>query len=208
MLAGVPADVAQVVLRPKESLPVWDSDAAGHPFWENPYFQDRQPLARRMLDPVSGQTQDIDSFLGHTLGKSIIRTSVAAQALNPHRWTAAQSLHPGEAPLYFPLPKTNRGWHYHYAVVSPDPWLKKFSRESRLSLQWEDGRDVEFPKGAWRVAAARMGPEEAAAYLREWVFVSAAEAERLAREGRVVKENYVAKILDSVCHIRETRGGR
>jgi hypothetical protein len=199
MLAGVPKDIAQVILRPKESVPVLLNDSGEFAFWANPFFQDKRPLARRLLNPVTGEIKEWNAFLGHTLGKSFLRTSVAAQALNPHRWTPDQGILAPAFPLYFPLPSIRRGWHYHYLLVSPSHWLKKFRRESRLALTWEDGREIEFPKLAWRMAGGTMTPEQASPYLAKWVFLDRTRAGNLVSSGELIKEDYVIRLLTEVC---------
>jgi hypothetical protein len=193
MLDDVAPETVMVQLPTHEAFPLRIAETAE--FWKNPYFQSGAPFVQKILDPISGQKQKFDRYLGHDQGKSIVRTSADVQAFNPHRWTTNQGVAPPDFPVDVALPTESRGCHFHYLLVNPPQWQKKYAQFDGLAMNWPSGVPLSFPKGAWRKAAVEMSPEEAAAYLDECLFREPAELDDLVRGGKIHKETDVATIL-------------
>ena len=193
MLGRVSPETLQVKLRTHEAFPLRLPEAQD--FWQNPYFQSGEPFVQRILDPTTGKKMKFDRYLGHNQGKSIVRTSADVQAFNPHGWTTNQGVAAPEFPDEIPIPTEELGCHFHYLIVTPEQWQKKFGAFDGLAKKWPSGVPLAFPKSAWREAALKMSPQEAADYLDEWVFRTTEELDQLARENQLQIEPEIGQIL-------------
>lgn len=199
MLQRLPEGTELVEMRTKEAVPLILNDKEG--FWENVYFQDREPLKRKLLDPCSGKIIEHKKLLGHHRGKAIVNTAANVRSRDSHGWV------PDVPELKEDIRKPNsllkteyRGFHYHYLLVSTQQWLEKYRRFKGLAEVWPSAIPVEFPKMSWRQASLEMSPEEADAYLNEWVFLSRDKLEEIHSQKLINKEDYVKRILDEVCN--------
>src|SRR5688572_25540502 len=93
MLARVAPETEVVLLATREVVPARLPARAR--FWSQRFFQVEPRLSWRILDPLTGVVADWKGFLGHRLGKSIVRTSAAVQAFDSHWWVPDQSVPSG-----------------------------------------------------------------------------------------------------------------
>jgi len=184
LLARVPREADAVVLEPWEVVPLRPvRDVAFHRLH---LFQRGRPLVRRILDPGTGEVRVLDRVLGHSRGKSLVRTRARARAASAHRWEGAD----GAA-----LRTVRAGMHFHYVVTGPEAWRAKFARFAEYADRWESGRPVTFPKQAWKEAAPGMSPEEARAYYARWIALGPRDVlPGLLRAG-VVYDPWVERVL-------------
>lgn len=196
VLAKAKPETEVVSLPTKEAVPI-AMERVDH-FWKNPYFQTKQALIREILDPVSGEKVLVKKFLGHQLGKSIVRTEADVQAYNSHFWTRNQNVMQPDFPEKIDIPTEHFGCHYHYLLITPEQWRKKYQQYNGLATTWPNGMDVPFPKLAWRHASESMSPDEIRDYLYTWVFVSIERARKLVSQGKIVAELDVHDIISSL----------
>lgn len=186
MLSRVQPRTEMVVLPTREVVPqVLPPDA---PFWKLEHFQIRGAMRRRLLDPGTGEIREIRHWLGHELGKSIVRTAADVCAVNSHSWRRRQ----GTTALL----SEQHGFHYHYVLVSAAHWLKKYRRLAEYPDHWErDGGAVRFPKQAWKLAAPRFSPAEAAAYYEKWVALPSHALGSHPLGHWIMRDTFVADVL-------------
>ena len=158
MLSTIPANVEQVILRPKEAVPV--RGRTEQPFYETKHYQTRGTLSRSMLNPTTGEIHEIDRWLGHNKGKSIIRTRGDVVASSAHRWRRRDEK---------PIVSMQRGFHFHFVVTSASAWLSKYRKFAEYPAHWEKGTSVSFPKQAWKEASVQMSASEAEVYFQRWI---------------------------------------
>lgn len=193
LLAGVAPEVDAVVLRTLEVVPT--TADLGKPFWEQRLAQDGGVVERDLLDPASGEVQRLRKWLGHSLGKSAVRTDRDVQAASSHRWTRRQGRRP-PAPL--PLREEQRGSHLHFVAAGPGHWLRKYRALREEPDRWWTGAPVPFPKQAWKEAAARMDEAEAADYFARWVAVAPAALAPWRERGVVREVTWVRDVLAGI----------
>jgi hypothetical protein len=195
LLKQVPSDVEVVRLQVKELIPMDLGDET--PFWEQRFFQFREAVPRDIADPLTGEVKRCDRFIGQTDGKSILRTSVDAQAYDPHQWVCNQERQYPNRPEYVPLKQVWQGVLYHFHITSYQHWRQKWAMFENEPDIWQDGRPVEFPKLCWKKASARLSQEELARYFSRWVAMPEADLKELARQGRVSEERTVEEVLSN-----------
>jgi hypothetical protein len=176
-----------IILRPREAIPVRTGPSA--PLSEHVYFQDGQIVERDLLDPASGTIRRLDKWLGHNVGKSIVRVDADVKPNGAHRWLAANGR---------PLSRTRRGFHFHFVVIGAAHFREKFGKMSEYPDTFLNGAPVPFPKQAFKVAAENMLPEEMDRYYYDWVTMEIEELERLTRLGTVVKDSRLKRALEDL----------
>ena len=191
MLTGVPENVEMVLLRPREAIPTRLTNA-GAP-WSLQYFAARGFWPRALMHPLTGRLQKLTRPIGHVLGKSIVRTSSDVQALTAHRWTRRQG---SNRPDRLPIPSTHRGFHYHFVVTNFCQWYAKHRKFSEYPPVWEKGTAVEFPKQAWKEAAAVWAPAEAEEYFQRWVVIDPGRLRFAMLTGKVIRDCFVSHVVN------------
>lgn len=184
LLSRAQSETVQIILRPREAVPQPLRDEKA--FWKLHWFQDGGVVERPLLDPVTGTVRRLDRWLGHRLGKSIVRTSASLEAIDPHRWQGRD----GAA-----TPTECLGRHCHYVVVGAGHWLSKYRKLSTCPDRWPRGAPVPFPKQSWKEAAARWSAAEARRYFDDWVVMRPSDLEAGQAEGIVVRDDTVECIL-------------
>ncbi|MEM8955955.1 MAG: glycosyltransferase family 2 protein [Verrucomicrobiota bacterium] len=196
MLAQLDPDTQQVILRTHETIPTPVAHTAA--FWHNAHFQSGDPIPQQVLDPLSGKTETVTRYLGHNQGKAIARTRANLQTFNQHRFTTNQNVPAPNYPEEVPIPTEYVGAHFHYPIVSPEQWLKKFRQFAAFSKTWSSGVGLPFPRRAWREVSLTMNETEAADYLDRGLFHSPAQLDRLTRENKIQFHPEVPLILSSL----------
>ena len=176
-----------IVLRPREAIPVRTDSAA--PLSEHVYFQAGAILERDMLDPATGIIRRLDKWLGHNVGKSIVRVDAEVKPNGAHRWLPA-----GGGKLL----RTFGGFHFHFVVIGAEHFREKYGKLSEYPDTFLNGAAVPFPKQAFKIAAGNMRPEESDRYYNEWVAMDIEELERLASLGLVVKDSRLKLALEEI----------
>ncbi len=180
MLRNVPDGIDQVSMQTREALPILLDNPAR--FWGQDHFLIKGGYPGTIMDPLTGKARQMDRWLGHNQGKSLVRTSARVEALNAHTWVKWQdSKEPGTG-WNLPVPTLRQGWHAHYYCIEADTWLKKFQDVARNHERWHTGDRVVFPKYEWSKVSVNMTPEQARAYLKEGVLVDPKTARQWARK--------------------------
>jgi len=193
MLALVHPRTEQVRLASRELVPV-DLDPS-EPIWKQQHFLLDPDYCRDMLDPVDGVVKQLKGFSGHAYGKSIVRTSAAVQAFNPHEWTRYQGVHYPDTPGRSQLRTEFRGNHLHFVVVDWAQWLDKNRKFNHEPSKWRMGGEVPFPKQCWKEAAPQFTDQQAREYFRDWVATSESKLQTLVSSGVVTHDNIVEQVL-------------
>jgi len=156
MLERVGPEVEIVRLTTRELVP--RRGRRPHRFWEQVLFQRGAGVRRRIRDAAEGRRRLVRWF-GHQEGKTIVRTTAEVEPVTAHDWRPAASR--GGAGV---LREQPGGWVYHYALTSPDHWLRKYRAIADSPDFWPSGAPQRFPKIAWKRLAAELPEPEAAAY--------------------------------------------
>jgi hypothetical protein len=190
MLTRVRPTTEQVVLSTKEVVPTPLKD--GEPFWSLHYFQVRPAWEGRLLDPTSGEVRRLKRWLGHRMGKGIVRTSADVRSAGPHRWKPSPT---GADTATTRVPTEHRGSLYHFYVVSAAHWREKHSKHAEYPDHWWRGGSVGFPRQAWKEASLAMSDAEARAYYDRWVMVQPRHLLWPRLRGHVVRDTVVETVL-------------
>jgi predicted AlkP superfamily phosphohydrolase/phosphomutase len=193
MLARAHPRTEQVVLKTLEALP--RRQVPGTPFWRRHAMLRDAPLERDVRDPLTGETVRLRRWLGHDLGKSVVRVAADVQPGTAHRWTRRQDTVPGRM---LPLVEETLGQHFHYVVRDAAHWLDKYRKLAIDPDTWLDGAPMLFPKLAWKRAAATMTRDEAEQYYNAWVAVPDAEVAAAKARGVVTMAPHVETVLDAI----------
>jgi hypothetical protein len=189
MLKRVRRRKNQIILETKEVCPL--AGPEDKPFWTLHYCHKRGLEDRHVLDPVTGEMKPLPWF-GHTMGKSIVRTSANVQAAHSHRWTWNQGK---PIPEVIYLPSEKMGFVYHFVFFNAGNWLQKFRKHSYFPERYIRGGLIDFPKSSWKIASEKMSEEEAEHYFTKWLALSADEIKKYRADGTVKRETVVEDIL-------------
>lgn len=188
MLRNVDPGTELVWLRPKEAVPVQGNQS--EKLWAQQYFQEQPNVLKRpMLDPITGQVEQLNKWIGHVLGKSIVRVSADAIPVSAHFWGSAHSSGNRE------LTREDLGFHYHFVAANARHWHQKYLKLSWEADKWEQGITVPFPKQAWKDASMRLSADAAKGYFEEWVAIHPDQADSLVQQGRLSHEKNVARTM-------------
>lgn len=188
MLRSVDPKTELVWLRPKEAVPV--QGVVPNELWAQEHFQDRPYILKRpILNPITGQVEQLNKWIGHVLGKSIVRVSADATPVSAHIWGRAGSAAHKE------LSRENLGFHYHFVVANARHWHQKYLKLSWEADRWEQGAPVPFPKQAWKDASQRLSTDAAKSYFEDWVAIPPDQADLLVQQGLLSHETNVASTM-------------
>jgi hypothetical protein len=193
LLAKLSPAVEQAIFLTKETVPIIEFQ--DKPYWENPYFQQSGKLLRKMRHPQTGSLVNLEGFIGHPYGKSMVRASREVEVFNAHRWTRRQPKALGSFPEMIAIPSVDIGHVYHYVVTDPPQWQKKYASFARHHQVWPGHKPIKFPKVEWTKAATEMSPSEAADYLTKNVFVTTREAEEMVQKKSIVYDTAILRIM-------------
>lgn len=185
MLSGVLPETGMVILPVWESVPVW-AEAPG--LLSQAWFQNSLSTDRRLRHPASGEERVWRGWLGHGLGKALVRTGLGARMLNPHAWGLGSDA--GES-----LPAELRGRLRHFVFTDFAHWKAKYAKLAFEPDHWPDGRPVEPPKQLWKQAVKQLSGPELEDYARGSVFASDEEIREWERGGNVIRDDVVRRIL-------------
>lgn len=184
-------DTEMILLRTAEVVPT--PRHTGKPFWDLHDFQVEGVFRRPMLDPTDGKVRLLDRWMGHRLGKSLVRTQADVQAFDSHVWTRNQRV---PVPECLPLVTETQGWLLHFVVTDGRHWLQKYRQLAYEPNRWLRGQPVDFPKQAWKEASQTMDESAACAYFDRWVAVSPLRRWIARVRGRIQRITLVGDLLD------------
>jgi hypothetical protein len=193
LVAQANAATEMVVLKTAEVVP--EADHVEKPFWTLRHVQVKHVLPRRMLDPTTGALRVLDRWIGHRLGKSLVRTAADVQAFDSHVWTRFQGV---PVPERLPIRTEERGWLLHYVVTDGRHWLNKYRQLAQEPDHWLRGQVVEFPKQAWKEASLTMDEAAARAYFDRWVAVSRSARWKARARGHIKRISFVEDVMQRV----------
>jgi hypothetical protein len=188
LIRTVTDEVEQVVLDPVDALPT--KLQPGEDFEHLTQFLVRGIIRRRMLDPSAGGMRRLQKRLGHRKGKAIVRTAIDARPVSAHRWIHNETRDP--------LITVKAGRLYHFVSVDARSWWEKHRKFAGFPSTWSGGKEVSFPKQAWKEAAPRMTRDEAETYFNTWVRYSASQLWWPRMTGRVVEDDFVRRVLEGL----------
>jgi len=199
-LATIRPNTEMVLLRPKEVIPL--ATKGDTPFWELHYFQDGGTAPRPMLNPLNGEIRQLNKWIGHKKGKSIVRTAADVQPFSSHLWTRKQET---AQPRFVELPTERKGCLYHFVITSARHWQAKYRKLAEYPAHWGNGRSVGFPTQCWKEASVVLTERDARSYFDQWIAVRPHELFERFPGKFVVRENYVEEILKRAGYIDTTR---
>ena len=208
LVAHVPPEPLQMVLATRECVP---ADLGDAPFWRQQYFQNT-PVPRQIFDPVTGETSMWAGFLGHDVGKPLLRTTANALGYHSHRWVRRQATPRDRVRarrlVDDPLPTVTAGSLYHFNVVSAAHWRAKYLKVADEPAFWPSGHPVELPRQCWKRASRALDPAAAAQYFARWVALPDAELRALRAAGRVSVDHTVEAVLRAAGCLEGRPSGR
>ncbi|MGB6045931.1 MAG: glycosyltransferase family 2 protein, partial [Pirellulales bacterium] len=193
MLACVPRSTKVVKLLPKETIPL-DIDPS-EPFWRQKYFLQDRDFRRDILNPSDGSIINNRGYVGHMIGKVIVRTSANIQAWTAHGWARFQNVKYPHRPGACGLKMTHLGRLLHYVIVDWRQWKDKHFKLSHEPVKWHTGKPVGSVKQCWKEAATRLNDEQARQYYREWVAMPEARLQELEEQGIVQRHDDLERVL-------------
>ena len=191
LVAQAAPETEMIILRTAEVVP--EPRHTGKPFWSLCYFQVEGVFRRPVLDPITGRVRPLERWMGHRLGKSLVRTRGDVQAFDSHMWTRNQRV-PVPEPL--PLVTETRGWLLHYVVTDGRHWRQKYRQLAHEPNRWLRGQPVDFPKQAWKEVSQTMDESAACAYFDRWVAASRFRRWIARARGRVRRVTFVKELME------------
>jgi len=196
MLTQIPEAIEVVSLRTREVVPMYLGE--DFEFWKQRYFQDQHVLTRMLLDLRTGETSTWSDFLGHRLGKPIVRTSASVQAYTPHSWVRDQNKRFPLRPANMPVPIATRGYHYHFFAFQNSHFQKKFLKSPNQSDVRSNGIPERYSKQCFRLASKRLTGDALHEYLDRYFYVPEPELKKRASERYLIYDDTVERILAEV----------
>ncbi len=136
---SVPPEVAAIRFQPAELIPT--RIHSDHPFLDNTLFRTASKRnARTVQDPYSGQEITLNSFIGHTAGKSAARTRPDIIHQTVHSFTSVDG---GK------LRAQTARWLLHYNIHSFENFIGKYRRFKGFPDTWLNGLPIEQPRALW-----------------------------------------------------------
>jgi hypothetical protein len=136
---SVPPEVASIRFQPAELIPT--RIHSDHPFLDNSHFRTASRRnARTVGDPYSGQKITLNSFIGHTAGKSAARTRLDIIHQTVHRFTSLDGDN---------LREQTARWLLHYNIHSFEHFIGKYRRFKGFPHTWLNGLPIEQPRALW-----------------------------------------------------------
>ncbi len=137
--ATIPPEVDSVLFQPAELVPT--RIHSDHPFLENSHFRTvSRKNSRNVHDPYTRQDITINSFIGHSTGKSAARTRPDIFHQTVHRFTSLESGELREQPAR---------WLLHYNISSFENFVAKYQRFKGFPDTWLNGAPIEQPRALW-----------------------------------------------------------
>ncbi len=181
----------QIRLACKEAVAIRNCDH--HAPWEQCYFQaGSQTLSRDVMDPISGEVKRLSKWLGHRIGKSIVKVGEDIVPVSPHEWARSGS---EDQESQEELVTEFLGFHAHYVLGLPAKWHEKYRKHGWTSDRWITGQQMPFPRQAWKKASLTMSDEEAKAYFEEWIGIDQELAIELHQTGQL---EFLTDVRDAV----------
>ncbi|MEE9416841.1 MAG: alkaline phosphatase family protein [Acidimicrobiales bacterium] len=185
--------IEQIRLETLEVVPV--EVPVGQSLFRANWVQFREPFVRSVAQPETGEPMLMDKFLGHQLGKTMIRVSASLVPGGPHVWVRPDGSEPASQDL---------GCHLHFFVGDFESWTRKCRGWSQWHDDtWEGSIPRPFPLNEWRDFVATSTEEQLRVYFDTQVVVD--EATLNTHSGRqLFRTSVVSAVLDEA----KPNGGR
>jgi hypothetical protein len=165
------------------------------PLWRQELFQVLpHVLERDILDPSSGTVRRLAKWIGHNLGKSLVRTGADVVPESAHLWRRRSDTASADRTLITEW----LGFHYHFVVGDSWSWLRKYRKLAWEAAAWENGTPVPFPKQAWKAASLAFDDAQAEEYYDAWVAVPPELAEAWVRGGKAVRDRRLWAAMEAL----------
>ena len=106
--------VEQIRLQTLETVPL--RLPIGRQPYSTTWVQHRSPYVRALTDPSTGAPRLMEKFIGHQLGKTLVRVRADLVPNGPHGWLRSDGSEPTTL---------DAGLHLHYFVSDYDSWVAK-----------------------------------------------------------------------------------
>lgn len=177
--------VEQIWLQTLETVPL--RVPIGRRSYSTTWVQHEVPYARALLDPSTGKPRLMTKFIGHRLGKPLVRVGAGLVPDGPHRW-----LRPDGSQAETMV----AGAHLHYYVSDFESWVRRCDQRNTLADTWDGVISRPFPQNEWRDLVASAGDEEIRDYYDTSVAVDERVLEPLESE-HLFKTDVLPAVLDA-----------
>lgn len=186
----------QIRMRCIEAVPL--KGKTGSRQWEQCLFQEKHNiLCRDVLHPVTNKVVHLRKWMGHKLGKSIVRPGPDIVAVSQHEFALGD---PETGAVSRQLVTQDLGLHAHFFLDDAEHWIEKFRKSAWVADTWSTGDKVPFPIQAWKEYSQTCSDEDARSYYEEWIALEEAAAEALLQEGKLTRRT---EIRDTVNRVME-----
>lgn len=186
LIDGIDDTIEQIRLETLETVPV--RQPLGRRPYATTWVQHRQPHVRALDDPTTGQPQLLTKFLGHQLGKTLVRTSVALRPTGSHGWERLD----GSEPI-----TEDAGLHLHYFAWDFESWVARWRQRVHLGDTWDGVIERPFPHNEWRDFVASGDEATLRTYFDGEVCVDARVLEAAASD-HLFPTTVVPDVLDAI----------
>ncbi len=185
LIESVSPNVEQIRLETLETIPL--RVPLGQRFFATTWVQHGQPYVRSLGVPPTGEPRLIERFLGHQLGKSLVRVGSNLVPDGPHRWYREDGSEPETV---------HAGLHLHYFVADLKSWALRWRRRVHLGDTWDGAIERPYPHNEWRDFVATSTVEEQRRYYETSVAVNECVLEPLESD-TLFKVDVVPLVLDA-----------
>lgn len=177
--------VEQIRLQTLETVPL--RLPIGRQPYSTTWVQHRSPYVRALTDPSTGAPRLMEKFIGHQLGKTLVRVRADLVPNGPHGWLRSDGSEPTTL---------DAGLHLHYFVSDYDSWVAKCRGWAHLGDTWDGVIRRPFPHNEWRDFVAGAGEDELREHFATDIAVDERVLEPLESE-RLFPTDVVPSVLDA-----------
>lgn len=148
-------------------------------FYENVFREEtlfKLPGARinqKIFDPINDRVINIPGFLGQSMGKSAVRTSLESKPNTVHKFVKIDGDN---------LQTEWREWLLHYNCFDFIDFIKKYKNFQHHPDTFISGRNIDYPRKLFRdmVNDPSISEQELSDYYKRWLIFSPDEVKRLS----------------------------
>jgi predicted AlkP superfamily phosphohydrolase/phosphomutase len=153
LVESTDASVGQIRLQTLETVPL--RLPIGRHSHSTTWVQHGSPHVRSLTDPSTGAPRLMEKFIGHQLGKTLVRVHADLLPNGPHGWLRSDGSEPSTS---------DAGLHLHYFVSDYESWVAKCRGWVDLGDTWDGVIPRPFPRNEWRDFVAGAGENELRAH--------------------------------------------
>ncbi len=199
MLSDVPEEILEVRLPTREVVPCREKQH--EPYYRQSYFCGPKLFPRMLFHPVSGESEPWEGNLGHTQGKSVIRTTARVSAFDSHRWAPRQAFGEDGRLQFAPVPAMEKGWHAHFFLTSADHLEEKGGKHGFQPGQWPCQSPVERPIQIFKEACREGRASSLREHALDRFIPSSDELAEAEKRRQVTRDDRLRRLIE---HILET----